>query len=85
MKEVTIEKILEIINALDGITISSKQTEENLFDLGVDSILFIQIVVALEEAFDCEIPDSKLLITEMGTVRKIYGVLQEVYSTESIV
>lgn len=84
MKKVSVEKILEIINGLDKITISDKQIEENLFDLGVDSILFIQIVVALEEAFECEIPDSKLLISEMGTVSKIYEVLQEIYSTQSV-
>lgn len=31
----------------------------------IDLLINIQIVVALEEEFECEIPDEKLLITEM--------------------
>ena len=38
---------------------------------------FIQMVVAIEEAFDCEIPDSKLIMSEMDTVEKIMAVLAE--------
>lgn len=79
MREVTVEGILNIINSLDNISISKEQTEESLPDLGMNSISFIQIVVGLEEAFDCEIPDSKLLISEMDTVQKMFDVLQGLY------
>lgn len=82
MKEVTVEDILRVINSLDNIEISTEQLDESLPDLGMDSISFIQIVVGLEEAFDCEIPDSKLLISEMDTVQKIFDVLQEVYKVQ---
>ena len=82
MKEVTVEGILRVINSLDNIEISTEQLDESLPDLGMDSISFIQIVVGLEEAFDCEIPDSKLLISEMDTVQKIFDVLQEVYKVQ---
>ena len=75
MKEVTVEKVIGILNA-EGIEIGDDKVEENLIELGMDSIKFIQIIVSLEEAFDCEIPDSKLLIAEMDTVEKIYDVLQ---------
>lgn len=51
-------------------------------DLGMDSITFIQIIVGLEEAFDCEIPDSKLLITEMNTAQKMIEVLQALYDDQ---
>ena len=47
-------------------------------DLGMDSITFVQIIVALEEEFECEIPDSKLLITEMNTIQKIVEVLKTI-------
>ena len=50
----------------------------------MDSITFIQIIVKLEETFDCEIPDSKLLISEMDTVQKIFDVLQELYKAQSL-
>ena len=79
MKEVTVEGVLRVINLLDNIEVSNEQLDESLPDLGMNSISFIQIVVGLEEAFDCEIPDSKLLISEMDTVQKMIDVLQELY------
>lgn len=79
MKEVTVEGILRVINSLDNIEVSTEQLDEYLPNLGMDSISFIQIVVGLEETFDCEIPDSKLLISEMDTVQKMLDVLQELY------
>jgi acyl carrier protein len=79
MKEVTVEGILCVINSLDNIKVSTEQLDESLLDLGMDSISFIQIIVGLEETFDCEIPDSKLLISEMDTIRKMLDVLQELY------
>ena len=83
MKEITINGILEVINASENIEISSEHLEENLSELGMDSITFIQIIVGLEEAFDCEIPDSKLLITEMDTVKKMFDILQELYKSQT--
>ena len=79
MKEVTVEGILRVVNSLDNIEVSTEQLDEYLPDLGMDSISFIQIVVGLEETFDCEIPDSKLIISEMDTVQKILDVLKELY------
>ena len=43
---------------------------------------FVRIIVALEEEFDCEIPDEKLLITEMDTVQKMVDVLQSIYDNQ---
>ena len=80
MKEVMVEGILRVINSLDNIEVSAEQLEESLPSLGMDSISFIQIIVGMEEAFDCEIPDSKLLISEMDTVQKMLDVLQELYT-----
>ena len=76
MKEVSKEIVLEIINRSENVEISQEQLEDSLPELGMDSITFIQIVVALEEEFECEIPDEKLLITEMDTVQKMLDVLQ---------
>ena len=83
MREVTIKGILDVINELDNLDISEEQVEANLSDLGMDSITFIQIIVGLEEIFDCEIPDTKLLTAEMDTVQKMFGVLQELYKAQS--
>ena len=81
MKEVTIKGVLDVINKSESLEINENQIEANLSDMGMDSINFIQIIVGLEDAFDCEIPDSKLLITEMDTVQKMFDVLQELYKS----
>jgi len=85
MNEVTKEEILDIINnAIDGDAIDPRQSDDDLFELGMDSIKFIQIIVEIEETFECEIPDSKLLITELNTVQKIFDVLQELYESQTL-
>lgn len=82
MKAVTTEEVLTIINESDNLKINKEQLEDNLSSLGMDSITFIQIIVSLEEAFDCEIPDGKLLITEMDTAQKMIDVLQALYDDQ---
>ena len=80
MKKVSLEEVLAIINLeLQEYEVKQEHITENLFNLGMDSLTFIKMVVALEETFDCEIPDSKLLPTEMNTVEKIMNVLQELW------
>lgn len=84
MKEVTVKNVLTILNSMDNIKITEEQIEDDLTDCGMDSIIFIQTIVALEEEFDCEIPDSKLMLSEMNTVKKILDVLQHLYD-ESVI
>ena len=73
---------MEVINRLENMEVSQEKLKDSLPEMGMDSITFIQIVVALEEEFECEIPDEKLLITEMDTVQKIVDVLQSVYDNK---
>lgn len=79
MKKVELDKILDVINKVEDLCVTISQINDNLVDLGMDSIKFVQVVVSLEEVFECEIPDSKLLVTEMDTIKKIYDVLQALY------
>ena len=79
----TIENVLEVVNCTEKLEITTEQLEEYLPDLGMDSITFIQIIVALEEKFECEIPDEKLLITEMDTIQKMIDVLQALYDDQN--
>ncbi|MDR3046757.1 MAG: phosphopantetheine-binding protein [Bacteroidales bacterium] len=70
------KKIIEIINEnINNSNIMLEQTNEDLSQLGMDSITFIHIVVALEEAFNIEMPDELLLVTEMNTVEKITNII----------
>ena len=83
MKIVTTEDVLNIINSTEKLKITAEQLDADLSDLGMDSITFIQIIVALEEKFECEIPDSKLLTVEMNTVLKILDVLHSIYDEQA--
>ena len=80
MQQVTIENVLSIVNEnIEGVSFSVENLYDNLADLGMDSIMFIQMVVALEENLECEIPDSKLIFSEMNTISKLMDVLQNLY------
>ena len=76
MKEITKEKILEIVNSVQDMEVTIDQCDDDLLELGLDSIKFIQIIVSLEETFECEISDEKLLLAEMNSVNKMLEVLQ---------
>lgn len=79
MKEISAAKVIDVINSnIEEISLTPEQLAVNLTELGMDSYAFIRVIVGLEEAFDCEIPDSKLIISEMDTVEKIIAVLQEI-------
>ena len=45
--------------------------QDDLREFGLDSVAFIKMVVALEEAFDKEVDDEYLLLDEMNTIEKI--------------
>jgi acyl carrier protein len=55
--------------------ITPAQVADNLQLLGMDSITFIRIIVAFEEALEIEIPDNYLLMNEMNSVEKMLGVI----------
>ena len=72
-----IKKIIEIvIRNIGSEQISTLDPNYELSQYGMNSIIFIHIVVDLEETFDIEIPDEYLLITEMNTLNKIINVVK---------
>ena len=80
MKKDILNKVLEILNAnLENITLTLAQVDADLSEFGMDSMAFIRVIVALEDAFAVEFPDEKLLMTEMSTPAKIAEVLSAVY------
>ena len=82
MKEIAIEKVIEILNAnIKNAKATEDKLDEDLSELGMDSITFIKIIVASGEEFECEVPDSKLLIGEMNTANKIFQVLKDIEVT----
>lgn len=58
-KEATFEKVREIVAeqlSVDAAEVTEKSNFQN--DLGADSLDTVELVMALEEAFDIEIPDE---------------------------
>lgn len=79
MKKIELDQIIEVLNnCMKNAYITREMLDDNLPDIGMDSITFVQIVVSLEARFECEIPDEKLLISQMDTVHKIVDVLQSI-------
>lgn len=78
-----VEKVSEIVKENLELEIDSEfELDMDLESLGMTSLSFIGMVVAIEEVFGCEIPDSKLLLTEMNTVNKICQLVSELLSEE---
>lgn len=72
MLEVTPIQILKIINeCIENKTILNTQIDEDLSQLGIDSIEFIQMIVLFEEKFCCEFPDTKLVFSKLNTIKKL--------------
>ena len=62
------ERALQVIQ--DNLTEKvDVKLEDNLQDLDINSITFIQIIVNLESEFDFEFEDEKLLFTEFPTIK----------------
>lgn len=72
-----LNQILEIVNSQleSDVKISLSQIEDNLIEHKMDSIIFIKIIVALEEKFNIEIPDQYLVISELATINAIHKVV----------
>jgi len=78
------EKRLEIIRSIvehciDNlkIPITEVGNDEDLFNLGMDSITSIKIVVAMEQEFDFEFEDEKLTMDTMRTINSLYEYLNQ--------
>ena len=46
------ENVIHVVNSIMDTELSNKNMQDNLQQIGMDSIKFIQIVVALEEKFE---------------------------------
>lgn len=70
------EKLLKIINEnLFNENITEEMKDIDFREFGIDSLTFVKIVVSLEKEFNCEVPDSYLIIDSMNTVNKMKEVI----------
>ena len=68
--------IREILQEIVGEEAGKAGRNDDLRELGLDSVAFIQMVVALEDASGKEVDDEFLLLDSMNTIEKIERVLQ---------
>lgn len=73
-----IEKMLiETINMnFTEIEVGEEQLNMNLSKIGFDSIKFIQLIVLIEDAFQVEVPDEYLMISELKTLKEVIDVIK---------
>ena len=70
------EKLTEVVSETIGCDIEKVTREATLEgDLGADSLAAMELVMALEEAFDCEIDDTAL--DQFKTVGDLADYLEE--------
>ena len=79
-------KIREIVNSvINTLEFESYTIDEDLQSIGMDSILFIKIVVEIEKKFNIEFPDEKLLIIQSNTIKKLCEIVMSCNCMEEIV
>lgn len=59
------------------------QLDTDLYSIGMDSLLFIQLIVLLETAYSIEIDDEDLLIERFSTINQIIHTLEK-YEKETV-
>ncbi len=67
------KKVREIIkNYVEtNIDILTMPIDESLFNVGMDSVSVIRIIVELEDEFDFEVEDDELATIDLTTIEKI--------------
>ena len=73
------QEVIELISDLfkdKGIDIDIIEYVDLVDDLGMDSIIFISIVVELEAHFDMEVPDDMLLLEKFRCVDDIVSIVE---------
>lgn len=54
--------------------------ETEFQQIGITSISFINIIIKVEQKYQIEFPDEKLLLSEAGTIKKIGDIVTMVLS-----
>ena len=85
MKNEYVEKIAIIIDSIvEKININTLGPDDDLQQMGMDSISFIRIIVTIEEDFEIEFPDDYLLMDNMNTLNKITDIVMMLQCEDNI-
>lgn len=70
-------KISEIVREMLKVHSNVSLTaDQNLFDIGLDSLNAIQLIVRLEEEFDIIIDDDELIFDNFDSIEKIVEIMK---------
>jgi len=71
-------KLVEIIGEnIENVHLELDQIDNDLSQLGMDSLAFIAIIVSIEENFEIEYPDEYLLASESNTIKKMAKIIYD--------
>jgi acyl carrier protein len=77
-KDRVIKEVKNIIRSILQDEDMSIELDENLFDLGLNSMKVVELIVNLEEAFEVMIPDHYLDGNNFATIQEISNVIVEI-------
>ena len=67
-------KVINVIARETGIDKKEIRLDSSLYDIGIDSLSALELLVALEDKYDMRIPEDEL--NNLTTVREIVKVVQ---------
>jgi len=79
------QEVIELISDLfkdKGFNIDIIEHVDLVNDLGMDSLIFISIVMEIEAHFDIEVPDDLLLLEKFKRVNDIVSIVENELSKE---
>lgn len=65
-----IKNIISYDNEIDNICLDT-----SLQQLGLNSILFIEVIIAIENYFNIEFPDEKMIFSNVYSIRDLYNIV----------
>ncbi len=71
------DKLISIVSTILDLSEMTIEPSDDLRNLGLDSIHFIQLIIALEDYYGKRLSDSYLLLDELYTIEKIRAAFEE--------
>jgi len=77
IKDNKFETVMELVKKTMVLTVDESEINENteLVDIGMDSISFITLIAEIEDYYEVEFPEDKLIIENSSTIAKLIDTL----------
>lgn len=56
--------------------------EQNLFELGLDSLSIMRLVFFIEESFSVKIPEDRISMESLATINSIHNLIKSLCNTK---